>query len=369
MPSQGASPIQSCAVTQAYLATQNQPGNGALNLGFIESLYSPQNRTGFTLVTQNGKGYPDGTNSCKVQVKYLKPDCGEVGNDTKLCPAPQASTLDVFGTAQFEFDPDTDILSLPYSVSEEQFNCSCDPMDTVMPAALNQKLRRIFAVAEQRLLDQAWDCLGPYCNGLPSNVAQNIQTANIFSSNGNTAQPGGWWFVLDQQSKMKYTGNPIVVGGSAIQKYLWYAAHAGLGAGAVGANPAAALGIDLYYSSEFDAWAVSKGLPAGDYAIVYMPGTMQHVSYVDNVGDHVWATPTSARTTLEFSNNGRNYMVDYETYHEEKCREWQILPKLTSGLFCLPDDNACANYEGTGRFLISLGCGDVGCEPICTPVS
>lgn len=356
-------PIQSCAVTQAYLATQNQPGSGALNLGFMESLYSPQNRAGFNVTTQNGKGLADGTTSCKVQLKYVKPDCSEVGNDTKMCPAPASSALDVFGVADFEFES-SDISSLIYTVSEEQFNCSCDPQDTVLAAGLNQKMRRIFATAEKKLLDKAWDCLGKYCNDLPSNVEQNLATLNVFSTNGNAAQPAGWWFILEQQAKMKMTGQPIVVGGSAILKYLWYTTHTGIGANAIGATTISN-GLDMYYSSEFDGWAASKGLAAGDYAIVYFPGTFQHVSYVDNVGAKAWSTPDSARTTLEFLNNGKSYLIDYETYHERKCREWNIFPKLTSGLFCLPFDNDCAEFSGNGRFLVKLGCGDAGCEPFC----
>lgn len=364
-----ATPVQSCAVTQVYLATQNQPGAGALELGFMESLLSPQNRSGFNVTVAGGKGLPKSGTSCKLQLKYIKPDCAAISHNTTLCPAPDAATLSPFGTADFQFETN-DIISKPFSVGESDFKCSCDGKDLTLSAAVNAKLRSIFSNTEKRLLDLAFGCLGDYCNGDPSNVDDEdtpVHTINIFNTDGNAAQPSGWWFVLDQQSKMKFTGTPIVVGGSAIKKYKFFTEYVGIGAQGTGgvqanANP----GLDLRYSSEFDSWLAGKEvLPAGDYAIVYFPGTYQLVSYNDNVGEYTRNTATSFRGTIDFPNNGINYLVDYETYYDEKCHEWQVLPKATNGLFCLPDDDLCPEIVGSGRFLVKLGCGTNSCTPIC----
>lgn len=360
-------PLQSCAITQAYLATQNQPGAGALELGFMESLLSPQNRNGFSVTLPPGGGMPVNGGNCKLQLRYIKPDCDAPGNTTTLCSPPNDGSLDVFGAADFKFET-TDILSKPFAVNESVFRCSCEGKDKSLAAAVNQKLRTIFAYTERNLLDLAFECLGDYCNGDPSNVNDNVITLNIFNTDGNSAQPAGWWFVQDQQSRMKFTGTPIVIGGAAIKKYKFYTENVGRGAGATGiGSDSANAGLDLRYSSEFDGWLAAKNVvDAGDYAIVYFPGVYQLVDYQSNTGEYVRSSDTSLRGVITFPNNGINYKVDYETYYDERCHSWQILPKATNGLFCLPDDDLCPDIQGNGRFLVKLGCGTVNCGSICS---
>lgn len=355
------SPVESCKVMQAYLATANQPGTGALNLGFHEALLNGENRAGLVGINISGDGKPIAGSSCRLILKYIKPDCGDTTNDTTLCDISPAAGENPFGSAEFQFQA-ADVISNPYKLTKAQFDCSCDPMDRQMSTLLNQKLRRIFQKSEERLLENAWNCLGEYCNGVESTVSP--VTLNVFNEDGNAAQPLGWWFVYEQMQAMQKTGKAIVVGGSAIQKYLWAQKVAGIGANGVGATGTVDSDIMFYYSSFFDAWARGKA-GAGDYAIVFAPGTFQLIDWQYNTGANVEALETKISTTLDFSNNGFNYMVDYSNYYDAKCREWEILPTRTAGLFCMPEDDQCDDIVGNGRFFVKLGCGAVDCGPLC----
>lgn len=356
------SPVESCKVMQAYLATANQPGTGALNLGFHEALLNPENRAGLVGVNISGDGKPISGSSCRLILKYIKPDCSDTTNDTTLCDISPAAGSNPFGSAEFQFQT-ADIISAPYKLTKEQFDCSCDPMDRQMGELLNQKMRNIFRNAEKRLLENAWNCLGAYCDGTESTVSP--ATLNIFNEDGNAAQPLGWWFVQEQLDAMKATGKPIVVGGTAIRKYLWAQKVAGIGANGVGATGTVDSDFQFYYSSEFDSWARNKTGVNGDYAIVFAPGTFQLIDWQYNVGANVENIDIKSSVTMQFMNNGFDYLVDYSNYYDAKCREWEILPTRTSGVFCMPEDDLCDDIVGNWRFLVKLGCGSVDCGPLC----
>lgn len=362
------SPVQSCKVAQAYLATVNQPGAGALELGFLESLMSAQNMAGYPTITINGDGKPISGSSCRMILKYTKPFCGDLGTDTTLCNTDPDSATNPFGNAEFQFQS-TDIKSSLYQLEETQFDCSCDPQDRQIAEILNQRLRAIMRGTERNLIASGIACAGDYCNGEPSNELATVQTINIFNADGNAAQPAGWWFVKEQMNTMGMTGRPTIVGGNAVAKYLWMQSRAGLGANAIGANTSVSADFDFYYSSEFDTVAHDE-IGAGDYALVYAPGVFHKIDYNENVGPRKTRnSDTNLRGTIEFSNNGRSYLVDYETLYKEDCRKWSVLPVKTTGLFCLPDDDLCPDIVGNGRFVVKLGCGDVDCGPLCDGAS
>lgn len=358
-------PVQSCVVQQSYLATQNQPGNGALDLGVMEALLNPANRAGLVSDPMiSGNGRPISGSSCRLIFKYIKPDCEATGTDIDICELDPAQAENPFGNAEFQFEAANSV-SRSYTLEKTQFDCSCDPQDRQVGALLNSTLRNIFKKSETVLLDDMWDCLGDYCNGLPSNVAENIQTLNVFNEAANAAQPAGWYFIFEQLQEMKMTGKPIVVGGSAVKKYLWMQKTAGIGAQGLGVTSNVTADIDFYYSSEFDAWARAKVGANGDYAIAFAPGAFQMIDWQYNTGANVEVGDDILRNTIEFTNNGRSYLVDYTMYYDSKCRKWTILPVRTAGVFCMPDSDICDDIIGNGRFLIKLGCGAVDCGPLC----
>jgi hypothetical protein len=358
-------PSKACVQIQADLLIANQPANTSIDLGFIESLNSPDNKQGFVQLTQNGKGYADGTSSCTMKYRYGKPDCEATGTVKTLCAASLTDEDIPFAVAELTFDNPTDITSKTFQYSEDQFNCSCETKDSAVAQSVSQKLKRIYSSLEVKLLNKAWSCLGTYCNGEASNVDESVQTLNIFSADGSHAQPNSWFFIHEQKAKMKMSGTPKVVGGIAIQRYQNLTKTGGFGANSLGATAPNVLGLDLYYSSEFDAWIAGKGLDPGDYAIVYFPGLFQHVNYLDNVGEKERATDTSVRTTLSWYNNGREYKFDYRNHYDEKCEKWQYLLNTIDTLFCMPMDDLCDDIEGNGRFLVKLGCGNTSCGSTC----
>lgn len=379
-----ATPYSACVQLQSYLATKNQDGNLALGLGAHEALLSADNRQGFEIERQDGKGFPlasvpDATN-CKIILKYIDRECSTNVYDglfDGICNAEgNYSANNPFKRVDFQFIETSPSGSL-YSFDESQFNCICDPKDMITKEVLNQKIRAILMKAESKLLSNLWDCLGRAgnCEFLPvttSAINTSALALNIFNTNGNAAQPAGWAKVFEGRDSMKMTGRPKVIGGRALNKYVWMTQNAGLGLNSLNkSNQGADIGIDFYYSSEFDQFITEKG-GVGDFAMVLFPGRAQFVNYLDNVGYKQRSSDTSSRNVIKFMNNGIDYDIDLETYYEERCHKWWFSPRVLHEAFCMPNlgctgqgDTPTTYTNVNGRYLVKLGCGDVSCSPLC----
>lgn len=383
-----ATPYSACVQLQSYLATKNQSGNLALNLGAHEALLSEDNRMGFEIVRQDGKGYPiayEGSpTDCKIILKYIDRICNTnelvdicssiSGEGMQPQPNPIKRIDFQFASASYK----AEVIKL----DETQFNCICDSKDMIVKEVINQYIRKIFTRAENNLLSNMWDCAGRAgnCEFLPVTTASINTTAlalNIFNTNGNAAQPAGWAKVFEGRDSMKMQGRPKVIGGRALNKYIWMTQNAGLGLNSLNkSNLGSDIGIDFYYSTEFDSFMASKGA-VGDFAFVMMPGTAQLITYLDNVGFKQRSSDTNTRNVIQYANNGINYDLDMEIYYDEKCHAWYWNPKILHEAFCMPNIPGCLTVPGpptdiydfwtnvNGRYFVKLGCGDVSCSPLC----
>lgn len=361
-----------CAVQIGYLETQNQPAALNAELGLINALKSPSNRAGFLGQELMGKGAPVAGSGCKLQLKYVAPDCDASTNVDSLCDDETAETASPFKTAEFVFVKATDNRGKKMKWTQDQFRCACEGKDQTIVATTDSKIKRILIDEEKALLTSTFACLGKYCNDEASNVAATVKTANIFGADGNFAQAAGWDIVMEQMSSMGFTGKPIIIGGSALRKFMFLTKYAGGGANSVNAQAFIdeTSPFEFYYSTEFDKTISPLMAGGGDFAIVLAPGTVQHLEFLQNnkEGESL-NMPHATYQTISKVVGNRSYDFDYGMVYDVNCRSWKQVINRMAGTWCMPADDYCPDVNGNGRFLIKLGCGAVSCENSCTPAA
>lgn len=358
-----------CAVQIGYLETQNQPNSLGATLGLIKALNSPANKQGFLGQSLMGDGAPVSGSACKLQLKYVAPDCAASTDVNDLCEDATGVTSSPVKTTEFTFTMSTDNRGKKMHWTEEQFLCACEGKDFVVQATTDAKMKRILIDEEKALLASAFACLGKYCDATDSTT--DTKTANIFNADGTHAQPAGWDIVDSQLKNMGFTGRPIIVGGDYLRKYINLTTFSGTGANSVGAlqNLIGPNGpYDFYYSSEFDKVISPLAPTPGNYAMVLAPGVMQMLEYLKFDSDKLKRkTPTNIRTVISKDVDGMSHKFDYILLYDEACEAWKQVINRMSATWCMPADDYCTDVVGNGRFLIKLDCGTPGCDTSCTP--
>lgn len=358
---------QFCVVVQAYLDTQNTPDNSALNLGMHKLLKSASNKDGFNAKTKSGAGMPLTGQNAKIEIKYVKPVCGDTDDITTLCDETTTAVTNPFGNATHQF-PTTSVSSKAYKVPESIYKQVCDTKEAIDAAIIDQHFKNILTKAENKLIQSAFDCMGIYCSGDDSTDPAQMLTVNLFSEDGKFAQPAAMETVAAQLRNAKANGKASIIGGSRLKSFLSAMANAGLGANALGAAPTILQDYNFYYSSEFDSAMATAAGTAGDYMLVIAPGTVQILDYLDNVGPFHKIADSYIHTTLSRTFDGIEFQADFDGAYNAKCKEWEFLLRTMEDTWCLPTNDYC---EGTapGRWAFKIGCGtpDLCASPCVSP--
>lgn len=357
-----------CAVQIGYLETQNQPNSLGAVLGMIDALKSASNKQGFIGQSLIGTGAPIAGSACKLQLKYIAPDCDASTNVDSLCDDETETTDSPFKTTEFVFVKATDNRGKKFKWTLDQFRCACEGTDQTILAVTDSSIKRILIDEEKALLASVTACLGKYCDGDESLVTP--KTANIFDITGVHAQAAGWDVVNSQMAAMGFTGKPIIIGGDSIRKYMYMTKYAGLGANSLGAtgNITESSPFEFYYSSEFDKIVSPLAPTPGNYAIVLAPGTTQHIEFLqNNKPGQSLNMPHATYQTISKVIGDRSYDFDYGMVYDVSCRSWKQVINRMAGSWCMPADDYCPDVVGNGRFLIKLGCGEPGCDTSCIP--
>lgn len=347
---------QMCVVVQKYLDTQNTPDSSALNLGMHKLLLSANNRSGFNANTKYGAGLPIVGQNAKLQLKYVKPVCGDTDDVTTLCDETPASVSNPFGNAEHQF-PSTAVTSKMYKIPESIYKQVCDTKEIQDAAIIDTQLKNIFTKAERKLIASAYDCMGLYCSGDDSTDPTKMLTVNLFSADGKFVQPAAMETIAAQLRNAKANGKASVLGGSKLQAFLSSLNNAGLGSNAVGAAPTILQDYNFYYSSEFDAAMATATGVAGDYILVIAPGTVQLVDYLDNVGIFEKFGDSFINTTMRRQFDGIDFKIDLDMAYNAKCKEWEHLVRVMEDVWCLPTTDYCSG-TAPGRWAFKIGCGD-----------
>ena len=356
-----------CAVQIEYLETANLPGAMNAELGVHKALKSPSNRAGFLSQTKTGEGAPISGSGCQLQLKLIAPECEDSSNVSNLCNDATAAAGSPYKVTQFQFVKADDNKGFVAKFTEDEFRCACEKQSQVVPAVMDAKMKKILIDEEVALITALWGCAGDYCNGVASGTDATVKTLNIFGEDGNFAQAAGWWGAQEQLNSMGFTGKPIIIGGSAVKKYMYLSKYSGGGANSIGGQVFTDSNspYDFYYSSEWDRTVPTLMSGSGDYCLVLAPGVSQLIEYFDNVGSYQRKTPTNLRTTIQKPIDGESYTFDYRMLYDEGCESWKNEINRMAGVFCLPSDYYCSWVVGNGRMMFKLGCGPVGCETGC----
>lgn len=356
-----------CAVQIEYLEMANLPNAMNAELGAHDALNSASNRAGFISSVKTGEGSPVSGTGCDLQLKYITPDCADSTNVSTLCADATVAGASSFKTARFQFVLADDNKGKIVQFTEDQFRCACEKKNQEVAATMDAKMKKILIDEEVALLTALWGCMGDYCDDTPSSTEGTVRTLNIFGEYGNFAQAAGWWEATEQLSSQGFTGKPIIIGGSAIKKYMYMSQYGGGGANSIGGQvfTNANSPYDFYYSSEFDRTIPILMGGTGDYVMVLAPGVSQLIEYWDNVGEYQRNTPTNLRTTISKPIGGASYKFDYRMLYDEACESWKNQVNRMAGVFCMPSDDYCTWVKGNGRMMFKLGCGPVGCSTGC----
>jgi hypothetical protein len=336
-------PADVCTVLQESLlpiAGANSPVNRA-KTGFIESLVSPINREGFAQIEQSTDGIKK-----VVRVQYLQqPDASSVVSGPIGTVRPNLCTSTATATEPIGKTVDVTLEAFKeFSMSEATFRefCTWD-----MAAMRNWMLNIMIAPVIQRinqLLLTKW-AAGVY-GAYYGQGAPAIKSFQLLSG-GSAANYIGFSDLQTEYMKFGGISKPILVGDGILNTYMNLVGIGCCNNNGIDLSQAAAK--DAFFFYDIDASSATLGLGAANRFIMYSPGSMQMIQYLENQGEFMQIKPDYERRIMVDPVTGLSF--DFEWRYESCDRKYYFSLGTAFDLFSLPDDmfaaGAMANVNKT----------------------
>lgn len=327
------------------------------NVGFYDALLSPANRNGLTIEEEinNGLAKPTATSKRKVQVRYVKPSCGDDETTEEAvgeCVTPDRSTATV-GFANLEVN---DFVSFGFQLSDSEFDEMCASRTTIYTENLMTEYNKAIKRLDKKLLTKALANIGKYPDGT-SSLSSPITVPFIKAD--STPNVGAFAQINSMYRQLGYPTEPFLVGDADLlnleymQKYLGQASS-GINLGAFGFN-------NFHFDSQVNA---QLGSGTDKMLLTFAPGAYQFLSFLDTKRREV-EKPISVRingtevTRFEKENKVMEFADGaWDFYYTYDCGTHNFNWKKNFDLFALPSDAVC-NFPS---LLFKVSCGDLTCN-------
>jgi hypothetical protein len=352
--------------TMSDYAGRNAPETlNALSYGTYKALNAATNQSGAvdipTTLFTNPTGDGETTNN-RLSVKYRTRRCNDTV-EVSLNPCEdEGVTHNAWAYKDFLF---TTPVSHSFTIKNATMRNMCEGYSEEYASLLRETAETLLRKLNARYITQIATNFGKYwaadCT-LAAVSDTDTESVAFFDTNGNPT-PMGAFKVLQQYRRNGFQGNPLVIGGSAIDKFKF-------------SNQFYRNNVDGFDGSIlmdmqlFSDYQVDTVLDNASYSnlISIAPGAARPLFWNRFGGNQGYQSPTMVNTTLDIGallGLGFSLLADHSLYVKECGTDIEYIHKfhIYSDLFMLTDDmlsddcNQCSN----GILLWNHDCADPSC--------
>ena len=323
----------------ADVAAQNYPVLGREKAGFMESLVSDYNRSGFEQINLD---FNDGKEKKSI-IRYLQngdPDAISTDCSTTSC---DAGTEEVYKDQVVSI---TKCLTSPViTLTKAQLRQYCEGTAEVRAKMIMRHMNNFMQRLDKELLTLALAGAGNFYNGTPGGVAgpTNVNLLNIDGGGKESADYAGEIDIMQQFEYQGFNGAPIMVGAGKLDRFAKYKQ---IGCCNQWGQNIAEIGAWAYY------WDKNTETVLGaDEFLSYAPGAMQMLTFNENKGDFRVEHEHFVETTMIDPVTGLE--LDFEMNYDHCNKTMGMLFRLKYDLW-IPPTNLFAVTDprsGTNRIL------------------
>lgn len=347
-----------CINTQIALDSLcHMPGGKKETSGMLAALLSPNNRAGFTQVTdavRNAKSRPvNGGNQVEIEIE--KPNCG-VAAETKpsLCDVGTATV-----SPYLYLQPCVEqVASYSFRITKDEFANICESPNERLATTLRRGAEIVQNHINRKLADLGYGLMGNYASGDLSTGA-TAQFLAVINPNGSI-NASAFAKLKAEFRKQKCNTAPIVVGGDtlAIIEDIRQLGGTGPVGGTAGADASAMSRIaQTYYDSQIDASIQALAGDTASHVLSWSPGALQFLEWYENVDYREEFKEDYSETTITI--DGITY--DYSLHYSKCDKAWDVHISKCYDLFCIPDTAYAPCYEFNNKVHYTIGCGETDC--------
>jgi hypothetical protein len=286
----------------------------------------------------------------KIDLQYLKPDCGEGVTATDICTAATVGA-DPYGYASVKITGD---VWKKITLSRVEYDTLCYSQETDKLIKVTQLFDTVLRAVNADITLKLEALMGNYADGVTSSLTAP-RTINLIGTNGQI-NPAGIPIIENEFNKLGVTNGFTMVGGSFVNMYQNLS-------GLAVAN--SSLGIDatkvrnqpMYFDSGMDALLTATGCKA----LTWANGTVQLMESYRYNGDRALYTDYDVKEVREY--NG--VMFDFTMHYDACTDKHTITARKSYDLFYVPTAAfSCLPSGANLKLQWKLACGDMDCSQL-----